>query len=122
MNDLPLDRPRYTRIVAAQLAEISLDFLERCEMEELVRVRIIRDNTPAYSAQDIRKLAMMRRLHEDLELDFPALEVVLNMRSQVLDLREQLEKLEQELAEREERLVRELTELRRRASAEQGWR
>ncbi len=122
MNDLPLDEPRYTRVVAAQLAEVSIDFLERCETEELVLVRIIRDDTPCYSARDIRNLALLRRLHEDLELDFPALEVVLNMRSQVLELRDQLQKLEQELAEREEKLVRELTELRRRLAAEQGWR
>ncbi len=122
MNNFSLDQPRYTRIVAAQLASISIDFLERCETEELVQVRIIRGGAPGYSARDIRNLALLRRLHEDLELDFPSLEVVLNMRSQVLDLRGQLEKLEQDLVEREEKLIRELTELRRRLAAEQGWR
>jgi DNA-binding transcriptional MerR regulator len=122
MNDFPADEPRYTRIVAAQLAEISMVFLERCETERLIQVRVIRGGKPGYSARDIRELARIGRLHTDLELDFPALEVVLNMRQQLLDLQEQMESLEREMVQREERLARELVDLRRRLAAESGWR
>lgn len=122
MNDFPADVPRYTRIVAAQLADISMVFLERCETERLIQVRVIRGGKPGYSARDIRELARIGRLHADLELDFPALEVVLNMRQQLLDLREQMERLEREMVLREERLTRELVDLRRRLAAESGWR
>jgi hypothetical protein len=118
MDEFSVEEPRYTRIVAAQLAEISLEFLERCETERLVRVRVIRGGVPGYSARDIRDLARIGRLREQLELDFPALEVVLHMRRQVLGLREQMERLEQEMVRREERLLRELAALRRLVAEE----
>jgi hypothetical protein len=121
MTEFNLDEPRYTRVVAAQLAEISLEFLERCETERLVQVRVVRGGAPGYSARDIRELARLGRLHEDLELDFPALEVVQHMRRQLLDLHEQMERLEREMVRREERLVRELVDLRRRLAAETDW-
>lgn len=116
------DEPRYTRIVTAQLAEISIEFLERCEEEQLVRTRIIRGGKPGYSARDIRRIARVARLHEDLGLDFSSLEVVLNMREQILDLREQLDAIEQEMVRREEQLLRELIALRRQIAVESQWR
>jgi hypothetical protein len=118
MNEFNVDEPRYTRIVAAQLAEISVEFLERCETEQLVQVRVIRGGVPGYSARDIRNLARIGRLREQLALDFPALEVVLHMRRQVLDLREQMERVEKEMVQREERLLRELLALRRLVAEE----
>ena len=121
MTRFGVDEPRYTRLVAAQLAEISLEFLERCEAERLVQVRVIRGGAPGYSARDIRDLARLSRLHEDLDLDFPALEVVQHMRRQLLDLQEMVERLEREMIKREERLVRELVDLRRRLAKETDW-
>ena len=118
MDEFSVEEPRYTRIVAAQLAEISLEFLERCETERLVRVRVMRGGVPGYSAHEIRNLARIGRLHQQLELDFPALEVVLHMRRQVLGLREQMERVEQEMVRREERLLRELAALRRLVAEE----
>jgi hypothetical protein len=84
MTEFNVDEPRYTRVVAAQLARLG-------------------------------------RLHKDLELDFPALEVVQHMRRQLLDLQEQVERLERQMVQREERLVRELVDLRRRLAAETDW-
>ena len=121
MTEYNVEEPRYTRVVAAQLAEISIEFLERCETERLVQVRVIRGGAPGYSARDIRELARLGRLHKDLELDFPALEVVQHMRRQLPDLQEQVERLEREMVQREERLVRELVDLRRRLAAETDW-
>ena len=121
MNDFPQDEPRYTRILAAQLANITLEFLERCEVERLIDVRIISGDQPGYSAQDVRHLILIRSLYEDLEIDFPALEVVLNMRRQLLDLQAQLEAFERQTTEREQRLRRELVNLRRRFADEADW-
>ena len=122
MNDFPVDEPRYTRVSAAQLADISILFLERCESERLIQVRVLRGGKAGYSARDIRELARIGRLHSDLELDFPAIEVVLNMRQQLLGLQEQLEKMERDVVQREERLTRELVDLRRRLAVEGGWK
>jgi DNA-binding transcriptional MerR regulator len=121
MTDFPRDEPRYTRILAAQLASISLELLERCETERLIEVRIIQGGQPGYSARDIRQLALIRRLHEDLELDFPALEVVLNLRRQLLDLQVQVDEIERQMTEREERLTREVVKLRRHMADEAEW-
>jgi DNA-binding transcriptional MerR regulator len=116
------DEPRYTRIVTAQLAEISIDFLERCEKEQLVQARVIRGGTPGYSVYDIRRITRIARLHEDLGLELESLEVVLNMREQILELREQLEAMELEMARREEQLLHELAALRRQIASESKWR
>lgn len=116
------DEPRYTRIVTAQLAEISIEFLERCESVQLVQTRVIRGGSPGYSVRDVRRIARIARLHEDLGLDFDSLEVVLNMREQILDLRDQIEALEQDIVQREEQLLRELVALRRQIAAESQWR
>jgi hypothetical protein len=121
MTDFPRDEPRYTRILAAQLASISLELLERCETERLIEVRIIQGGQPGYSARDIRQLALIRRLHEDLELDFPALEVVLNLRRQLLDLQVQVDEIERQMVKREERLTREVVKLRRGLADEAEW-
>jgi len=121
MTDFPLDEPRYTRILATQLASISMVLLERCEAEHLIEVRVIQDGQPGYSVRDIRQLALIRRLHEDLEIDFPTLEVVLNMRSQLLALQEQVEDIERQVIEREERYTREVVNLRRRLADEAEW-
>ena len=118
MSGFDVDEVRYTRIVAAQLAEISLETLERCEAERLVRLRVVREDGPCYSARDVRELARIGRLREQLELDFPALEVVMHMRRQVVNLRREMAQLEQEMARREERLLHELVTLRRRVAQE----
>ena len=121
MTESHTEEPRYTRMTAAELANVSLEFLEQCEKEQLVCVRIDRSGAPAYSASDIREIARIARLHRDLGLDLAAIEVVLNMRRQVLELREQLAELELEMIQREERLLKELNTLRRRLAAESGW-
>ena len=87
----------------------------------VVQVRVLRGGLPGYSARDVRDLARAGRLHQVLELDFPALEVALHMRRQILDLRVQMESLERKMMRREERLARELTDLRRRLAADSEW-
>jgi len=120
-NNLP-DEPRYTRIVTAQLAEISIEFLERCEEEQLVQTRVTRGGALGYSASDVRRIARIARLHDDLGIDFNSVEIVLNMRDQILELQRQIEFLEQEKARREEQLQHELASLRRQLTGESKWR
>jgi DNA-binding transcriptional MerR regulator len=105
MSNTGSEEPRYTRIVAAQLAD----------------TRIIRGGSPGYSASDIRRMARIGRLHQDLGLDFASLEIVLNMREQILELREQLDQLERDMLQREEKLLRELVILRRQIAVESKW-
>ena len=112
----------YTRPVAAQLARISLDFLRRCEREKIVQPRPLPGGGVGYTAADIRRLARVRRLRYSLELDMPAVEVILNLRRQVLDLQTYLDQLELEMAQREQQWQREVQELRRQIAQEMKWR
>jgi len=121
MNNISPDEPRYTRKRVTQLANISVQFLEMCETERFIEVRFTSADQPCYSINDIRQLSLIRRLHEDLEIDFPALEVVLNLRRQLLDLQEQIDDLERQAIQREEQLRRELLNLRRRFADEADW-
>ena len=115
------EEPIYTRQVAAQLAQVSIEFLCFCEEENLIQAQVIAGGGQGYSVADIRHLARIRRLHEDLELDLPAVEVTLRLRQRVLDLLAQLDEMERRHARREQELMDEIRQLRRRLAEKAEW-
>ncbi len=121
MKNASQDQPRYTRAHAAQLADISIEFLARCESERLIEIRTMQTDEPIYSARDIRRLALIGRLYQVLGINLQDLEVVLHLRNQLLDLQEQMQDLERQHTIREERLLRELAELRQRLAEDADW-
>lgn len=121
MKNRSQDQPRYTRALAAQLADISIDFLAKCESERLIEIRVMQADEPKYSARDIRRLALIGRLHDVLGINLGDLEVVLHLRTQLLDMQEQMQDLERQHTIREERLLRELAELRQRLAEDADW-
>ena len=116
------DEPIYSRPVAAQLAQVSLDFLRLCERENLIQVQVMTSGREGYSVADIRRLTRIYRLREDLGLDLPSVEVVLNLRRQVLELMSQVDEMERQMARREQELMDEIRQLRRRLAKETGRR
>ena len=116
------DEPIYSRPVAAQLAQVSLNFLRLCERENLIQVRVMTGGREGYSVADIRRLTRIYRLREDLGLDLPCVEVVLNLRRQVLELMSQVDEMERQMARREQELMDEIRQLRRRLAKETGRR
>jgi DNA-binding transcriptional MerR regulator len=115
------DEPVYTRRVAAHLAGISIDFLYQCEQEHLIQVKVMRGGGPGLNRQDIRRLARIRRLQQDLELNMPAVEVVLHLRERVIDLARQLDEMEWMMEKREEELMAEIRRLQRHMAEEIHW-
>lgn len=111
----------YPRLHAAELARIPLEMLCQCEEERLVEPRPMPGGQPGYTAADIRQLARVRRLCEELELDLPAVEVILHLRRQVLDLLAELEEAEARIARREQELLREIRLMRARFAEEPDW-
>jgi len=116
------EEPIYTRPVTAQLAQVSIEFLCLCEEENLIQVQVMTGGGKGYSVTDIRRLARIRRLHKDLELDLPAVEITLNLRRQVLDLMAQMDEMERRHARRKQELMDEIRQLRRRLAEEAEWR
>jgi DNA-binding transcriptional MerR regulator len=116
------EEPLYTRRVAAQLAQISLDFLHLCEDEGLIQPRAMTGGGEGFSVADIRHLARIRRLLEVLELDLPAVEVVLNMRRQVLALLVQIDDMERNIVRREQELLDEIRQMQRHLAEDAKWR
>jgi DNA-binding transcriptional MerR regulator len=104
----------FTRTVAAQLARVDLDFLERLEAEDILQPRELAGGEQGYTPEDIGRLCRIRRLHETLGLDLDAVEVVLHLRDRVAFLLAQMQDLETSFGRRERELLQELNDLRRR--------
>lgn len=111
----------YPRPRAAELAQMSLEMLTQCEEEQLVVARLMSGGQPGYTAADIRRLARVRRLCDELGLDLAAVEVVLHLRRQVLALLADLEEREAQMARREQELLREIRRWRGRYAEEPDW-
>jgi DNA-binding transcriptional MerR regulator len=71
------DAPQFNREVAAQLAGLSPAKVRYYERLGLVSPKVMPGGGRGYSWRDVRRLARIRRLQEDLGLDLPAIEVVL---------------------------------------------
>jgi hypothetical protein len=56
----------FTRTVAAQLARVPLEFLDRLEAEDLVQPRELAEGECGYTPEDIGRLVRIRRMHETL--------------------------------------------------------
>jgi DNA-binding transcriptional MerR regulator len=104
----------FTRTVAAQLARVDLEFLERLEAEDILQPLELEGGERGYTPDDIGRLCRIRRLHETLGLDLPAVEVVLRLRERVAFLLTQMQDLESRFSRREQELLQELNDLRRR--------
>jgi DNA-binding transcriptional MerR regulator len=116
------EEPRYTRRVAARLARISLEFLDQCESENLIQLQMMRGGGRALSVRDVRRLERIRRLQDDLELELPAIEIVLRMRRRMIELLRQLDEMERLMVSREEELLNEIRTLQRRIAEEYAWK
>lgn len=103
----------YTRRTAARLARVSLSFWRMCEQEGLVRAHTMTGGGKGFHPEDIEIMAVIRRLHEDLGLDMPSLEVILHMRQRILKMLEEMEEMERLAQQREQELLTQVRELRR---------
>ncbi|MFZ2089197.1 MAG: chaperone modulator CbpM [Desulfobaccales bacterium] len=104
----------FTRTVAAQLARVPLEFLDRLEAEDLIQPQELEGGEQGYTPEDISRLSRIRRLHETLGLDLGAVDVVLRLRERVTFLLSEMQDLESRFTRREQELLQELNEMRRR--------
>ena len=92
-----MDQPLYTIGVAAQLAGLHEQSLRMYERRGLVSPRRSKGNIRLYSAEDIDQIRFIRRLVDDLGVNLAGVEVIIQMRRQLLDAQAALAELRSEL-------------------------
>lgn len=97
----PDRQPRYIISVAASLTSCHPQTLRHYERLGLVTPERSPGNLRLYTEAHIEQLRRIQRLVEDLGVNLAAVEVILNMRAQILSLRAETAHLQQRLEELE---------------------
>ncbi len=111
----------YPQVIAMQLARASIELLKWCERERLIQAQVMVGGERGYSVEDIRRLAHIRSLQEDLGLNLDAVAIVFRMRERMFELFRELEEMERAMMAREYQLLAEIQRLRRRLAEEADW-
>lgn len=88
---------RYTIRVAAQMTGLHEQSLRTYERRGLIRPERSRGNYRLYSDADIEQLRFIKRLVDDLGVNLAGVEVIMHMRSQLIEARSNLAELHAEL-------------------------
>ncbi len=84
----------YTIKVAARLTGLHEQSLRMYERRGLVRPARSKGNIRRYSDADVEQIRFIKRLVDDLGVNLAGVEVILQMRRQVIELRQELERLQ----------------------------
>ncbi|MGQ9927155.1 MAG: heat shock protein transcriptional repressor HspR [Chloroflexaceae bacterium] len=84
----------YTIKVAARLTGMHEQSLRMYERRGLVRPARSKGNIRRYSDADVEQIRFIKRLVDDLGVNLAGVEVILQMRRQVIELRRELERLQ----------------------------
>ena len=87
----------YVISVAAQILHVHPQTLRLYEREGLIEPQRTRGNIRLYSDYDIERVRAIQRLTTELGVNLAGAEVILNMRSRMLELQEEMERLRREL-------------------------
>lgn len=96
----------YAPAQAAHMAMVTLDFLAAVEQEGLLIRKTSSRGVSGFTLEDVHRLVIIRRLHEDLRLDLPSIDVILHLRDKVEELAGRRRHLEREMEEMERRMER----------------
>jgi DNA-binding transcriptional MerR regulator len=116
-ND-PEDHYEY-RIVA-RMTRVSEEFIHQCEHEDLVSSHTMLHGAKGLRASDVKKLKLIRYLHEDMGLSLEAIDFVLRYRERVKTMERQLDEMEQRLHQKEQEHQTEVLKLCRRLAQTMG--
>ena len=108
--------PHFELRTAARLARVAEEFILRCDREGLVRARVMLHGKQGLCFADVRRLKLVRHLHEDMGLDWEAVDMVLRYRNQIRKMQRRLEEMEQRLRQKEQAHHMEILALRRQSA------
>jgi DNA-binding transcriptional MerR regulator len=106
--------PQFELGTAVSLARVSIDFVHRCEREGLITVRTLFHGERGLCFSDVRKLKLVRHLHDDMGLELEAVDLILQYRNRISSMQRRLEKLEEALRQKEQAYQRKIMELQER--------
>ena len=110
----------YSQTSTAEIARVTMEFVCECERENLIQATIVQGRK-GYNFEAVRRLIRIRHLHQDLGLDFNAVDCILRMRRQIATLQQQLNDMEERMLEREQELLNEIQNLRKHLAQETRW-
>jgi len=102
--------------IVAHMTRVSEEFILQCEHEELVTSRMMLHGAKGLSVAEVRKLKLIRYLHEELGLPLDAIDLVLRYRERVKIMERQLDEMEQRLRQKEQEHETEVLKLCRQMS------
>ena len=90
--------------------EINTNFIDELEEEEIICPTCREDSEEKLlSSGDLEKLRLARILFEEMDVNMPGIEVILQMRQNMLDMRKQFDDILEDLASRlQDKLKRQL--------------
>ena len=106
--------PQFELGTAAKLARVSEDFIYRCDREGLVEARVMLHGKKGLCFVDVRKLKLLRHLHDDMGLELEAVDLVLRYRNRIRAMQRRLDEVQQRLRQKEQEHHIEILALRRR--------
>ncbi len=104
----------YEYRTVARLTRVTEEFILQCEHEELVTSRTMLHGAKGLRVTDVRKLKLIRYLHDDMGLSLESIDFVLRYRDRVETMKRQLNEMEQRLHQKELEHQTEVQKLYRR--------
>ena len=100
--------------IVAHMARVSEEFILQCEHEDLVTAQTMLHGAKGLNPADVRKLKLIRHLHQDMGLSLDAIDFVLRYRERVKTMERQLNEMAQQLHQKEQDHQAEVMDLCRR--------
>lgn len=91
-----MDKKMYTLAGVVSLTDVDKSLILRYEEEGLISPAN-KNEGPLYSEEEVEKIKMIKRLTDDLEVNFAGVEVILNMREQMMGMQSEFAKMIEEM-------------------------
>jgi MerR family transcriptional regulator/heat shock protein HspR len=96
-----MDKNQWTITEIIEYLQVDKDFLNNLEQEAIISP-ICKENTEekVFSSGDMERLRLAKLLFEEMDVNIPGIEVILQMRQNMLHMRRQFDEILEDLARR----------------------
>lgn len=108
------EEPVYMISVAAKLCELHPQTLRMYERIGLIRPRRAGGKNRMYSEADIERLRQIQRLRQDMGVNLPGIEVILDLLAKMRRMQDEMNEMDQEVERIRHEMRKRIQEARRR--------